>query len=158
MPTIAEQLNKLIELKTQLADNLIEKGVEANSNETFNTLVPKVLDIQSGGSAESCLLSLEVNPVLDGPSAPGMPDSISYELHCVELGGLHTDSETFTSNSTVSYSPLKNSILNISHNRGLYVTTSGSITLLNSFSDSKKDRYVCIYYIEDNSTINIRMY
>lgn len=48
MSTIAQQLSELINQKNQLAANLVSKGVDANSDETFNTLVPKVLDIPTG--------------------------------------------------------------------------------------------------------------
>lgn len=49
MATIQEQINQLKIDKQTLVDNLVEKGVEATSDETFTTLVPKVKDIQSGG-------------------------------------------------------------------------------------------------------------
>lgn len=42
---ITQYLQKLIELKNQLADNLTLKGVDATQEEKFNTLVPKVLNI-----------------------------------------------------------------------------------------------------------------
>lgn len=48
MPTIANYLNKLVELKSQLADNLVSKGVTAEQSEKFNTLISKVLDISGG--------------------------------------------------------------------------------------------------------------
>lgn len=48
MATTSDYLNKLIEQKNTLADNLVEKGVDATHDETLETLVPKVLDIQSG--------------------------------------------------------------------------------------------------------------
>ena len=49
MATIQEQINQLKVDKQTLVDNLVAKGVEATSDETFTTLVPKVKDIQSGG-------------------------------------------------------------------------------------------------------------
>lgn len=49
MATIAEQLTQLQTDKETLVNNLVAKGVEATSNETFTTLVPKVNDIQTGG-------------------------------------------------------------------------------------------------------------
>lgn len=49
MATTAEYLNKLVTQKNTLADNLVEKGVDATHDETFETLVPKVLEISSGG-------------------------------------------------------------------------------------------------------------
>ena len=48
MSTTADLLNKLVSQKNTLADNLVEKGVEATHDETLETLVPKVLDISSG--------------------------------------------------------------------------------------------------------------
>ena len=45
---IADYLNKLIELKNQLVANLKSMGVSADENEKLNTLVPKVLDIETG--------------------------------------------------------------------------------------------------------------
>ena len=51
MATTAEYLNKLVEQKNALADNLVTKGVDATHDETLETLVPKVLNI-SGGETE----------------------------------------------------------------------------------------------------------
>ena len=48
---ISDYLNELIAQKTALAENLNAKGVTANTNETLNTLVPKVLNISGGGVA-----------------------------------------------------------------------------------------------------------
>ena len=45
---IADYLNKRIELKNQLVANLRSMGVTADENEKLNTLVPKVLDIETG--------------------------------------------------------------------------------------------------------------
>lgn len=50
MASTERYLNQLIEDKKTLANNLVEKGVEASEDETFTELVPKVLDIQSGGA------------------------------------------------------------------------------------------------------------
>ena len=49
MPTTADYLNDLIAQKSALADNLSEMGATAQSDETFNTLVPKVLEIYEKG-------------------------------------------------------------------------------------------------------------
>ena len=45
---ISDLLSKLIELKNQLVINLRNKGVSADESEKLNTLVPKVLDIETG--------------------------------------------------------------------------------------------------------------
>lgn len=49
MATTADYLNKLVAQKNALADNLVTKGITATQDETLETLVPKVLDITSGG-------------------------------------------------------------------------------------------------------------
>ena len=49
MPTTSDYLTQLISDKADLAANLIIKGVAASSSETFTELVPKVLQIPSGG-------------------------------------------------------------------------------------------------------------
>ncbi|MDE6780381.1 MAG: hypothetical protein K2J40_02840 [Ruminococcus sp.] len=49
MPTIAEYLAELNRQRTQLAENLNAMGVQANTTEKLNTLVPKVLKIQQSG-------------------------------------------------------------------------------------------------------------
>ena len=43
---IADQLSRLNELRQNLADTLTEKGVEAAETEGFETLVPKVAEIE----------------------------------------------------------------------------------------------------------------
>lgn len=45
MPTTADYLQSLTDQKSALAENLNAKGVEADASELFNTLIPKVLDI-----------------------------------------------------------------------------------------------------------------
>jgi len=49
MPTTTDYLNQLISDKADLAANLTTKGVPSSSSETFTELVPKVLNIPSGG-------------------------------------------------------------------------------------------------------------
>ena len=48
MATTTDYLNKLIDQKNALADNLVTKGVTASHDETLETLVPNVLDINGG--------------------------------------------------------------------------------------------------------------
>lgn len=49
MPTIADQLQELINQKKSLVSNLNTKGVTASEDEKLNTLVPKVLEIPTSG-------------------------------------------------------------------------------------------------------------
>lgn len=48
----SEYLQQLQTDKQTLVNNLVTKGVSATNDETFTSLVPKVLDIQSGSSLE----------------------------------------------------------------------------------------------------------
>lgn len=48
LPTAIDYINELTNQKNALANNLVEMGVEASEDEKFNTLIPKVLDIQTG--------------------------------------------------------------------------------------------------------------
>lgn len=45
---IADYLRKLVELKNQLVANLNSMGVTADESEKLNTLVPKIMDIETG--------------------------------------------------------------------------------------------------------------
>ena len=49
MATTAEYLNKLVDQKNTLADNLVTKGITATHDETLETLIPKVLEISGSG-------------------------------------------------------------------------------------------------------------
>lgn len=57
MATTADYLNKLVEQKNALADNLVTKGVSATHSETLETLVPKVLNISGGGGETTGYIS-----------------------------------------------------------------------------------------------------
>lgn len=56
MPNIAEYLAELNRQRDALAENLNAMGVQATVTEKLNTLVPKVLQIQSGGGTEKTIL------------------------------------------------------------------------------------------------------
>ena len=69
MATTADYLNKLIEQKNSLADNLVTKGIEATHDETLGTLVPKVLEINGGGGDDTMdvINSFPDNPIDNKP-------------------------------------------------------------------------------------------
>lgn len=58
-------IKELDNQRDKLAHNLVEKGVEADENEKFNSLVQKVLDIQQGGE-QSVYIERISMPVLMG--------------------------------------------------------------------------------------------
>lgn len=55
MPTTAQYLNELITQKKALANNITAKGVAASESEKFNTLVPKVAQIEELKGEEKVL-------------------------------------------------------------------------------------------------------
>ena len=69
MATTAEYLNKLVEQKNTLADNLVTKGISASHDETLETLVPKVLEISGGGGDNTMdvINSFPDNPIDNKP-------------------------------------------------------------------------------------------
>lgn len=68
MPTIADQLTELVNQKKALVSNLNTKGVSATEDEKLNTLVPKVLEITSGGTDTSDATATS-NDILNGKTA-----------------------------------------------------------------------------------------
>lgn len=58
-------IKELDNQRDKLAHNLVEKGVEADENEKFNSLVQKVLDIQQGGEQTVYIERISM-PVLVG--------------------------------------------------------------------------------------------
>ena len=76
MATTADYLNKLVEQKNALADNLVTKGVTATRSETLETLVPKVLDISGGGDIKGTNFTINLT---------GEPDyTINSEIYSYE--------------------------------------------------------------------------
>lgn len=65
MAMTSDYLDKLVEQKNKLADNLVTKGVDATHEETLETLVPKVLEISGGGSDDTMevINSFPDNPI-----------------------------------------------------------------------------------------------
>lgn len=51
---IADYLIQLDSLRDQLANNLVEKGVDATQDESLTELIPKVLEIAQGGGGSGC--------------------------------------------------------------------------------------------------------
>ena len=60
MPTTTDYLNQLQTDKQNLVNNLVEKGVSASNDETFTSLVPKVLDIQTGSDEYNAKVDAEI--------------------------------------------------------------------------------------------------
>ena len=70
--TQSDYTRTLVRKRNDLADNIETKGVEADQTEKLNTLVPKVLEIQTGGAPleiEFIELVQFVNEVQFAPSS-----------------------------------------------------------------------------------------
>ena len=72
MATTADYLTQLQADKQALVNNLVEKGVEATNDETFTSLVPKVLDIQSGGGT-----TIEKGIIINSFDADGYANDVT---------------------------------------------------------------------------------
>ena len=84
--TTSDYLTQLQADKQALVNNLVEKGVEATNEETFTSLVPKVLDIQSGGSEVTKGLridSYDENGNITEVTLVGMTEIPDYYLYQV---------------------------------------------------------------------------
>lgn len=77
MATTADYLNKLVEQKNALADNLVTKGVTATHDETLETLIPKVLDISGGGTSIAFVGAIR-NLCVYNPTNPYLLSGASY--------------------------------------------------------------------------------
>lgn len=130
---IADYLRKLIELKNQLVANLNSMGVTADESEKLNTLVPKVLDIETGVDTSDATATAEdirvgktayVNDVkIDGVATiPNIEISSNIKLN-VEFtkAEFESDSSTFngfTASVLIEELILPNTITKIVKNNG----------------------------------------
>lgn len=78
---IADKLNELIQERDNLANNLNTMGVSASTEEKLSTLIPKVLDIQTGGGSEmddyfktSGFTTIANNNTIYGQAVKKLPD------------------------------------------------------------------------------------
>lgn len=65
MATLKEYINALNRDKQNLVNNLLEKGVFANTSETFTQLVPKILDINSNVESSNLNVKYSINEPSD---------------------------------------------------------------------------------------------
>ena len=106
MATTAEYLNKLVEQKNTLADNLVTKGVPATHDETLETLVPKVLNIGGGSSGGNGIYPVDNYGVPTGDVI--IPEGVVY------MG--NSSYVPFKNNSQVTSISCPSTLTNISAN------------------------------------------
>ena len=146
MATIAQQLTELVNQKNALAANLSTKGVTASSSETLNTLVPKVLDIQTGGEIPDYMSAK--NFTFEGNACIGyVGDNTLPEIIIPKSYSIVTNTETFVGAKVLDKEYLSMSIYDFQSttfsdggtNTQTYTSTS---QLQNLSSDFPNDCYL----------------
>lgn len=81
MPTTAQYLNELISQKKALANNITAKGVAASESEKFNTLVPKVAQIEELKGEEKVLDNItQYNNTPQSIVSINYPENVSKKI------------------------------------------------------------------------------
>ena len=112
---IADYLRKLVELKNQLVANLKSMGVTADESEKLNTLVPKVLDIETG------IKEWYEGIVSSDCTTFNIPDSVT------SIGD-----NAFYENAIIKSVTIPNGVTSIGTNAFYYCTSLASITIPDS--------------------------
>lgn len=112
MATTADYLTQLQSDKQALVDNLNAKGVTASGDETFTSLVPKVLEIESGGGSGAEVYTPEFISFKSygGTSLENATKNIDTSnittmegifAHCTNLKSLNLDGWSMASTNTM---------------------------------------------------------
>ena len=119
---ITDYLRKLVELKNQLVVNLKSMGVTADESEKLNTLVPKVLDIETGLDTSDATATAE--DILKGKTAyvndvkvSGTIESKSAEIYTpgttnktISAGVYLSGNQTIKGDSNLKSGNIKNGV------------------------------------------------
>ena len=150
--------------KQNLVDNLVTKGVSATSDETFTSLVPKVLDIESGSDVEITDASYLFYKGARISSLTGLLDICKNVTTCqsmfqnartvasIDLSNFDTSNVTDMTNMFQGCNNLTS--LNLSN-----FDTSNVITMMYMFSDCMQLTELIVSNFNTSNTINmLRMF
>ena len=172
MATTADYINKLIEQKNALADNLAEKGVTATHNETFETLVPKVLDILGGSGGNGIYpVGADSRPTGDVTVPEGVTSLYQYIFYfnsnvtSVKLPESLTtlSSNAFSGCSNLVNVDVKNNVTAIpsscfTRSKLSSFTFSSAITVIGSYAFQQCSNLSVLTFNGNNKTVTISSY
>ena len=95
MATVTDYLTQLQTDKQTLVDNLVAKGIDATSDETFTSLVPKVADISNSSTVTKGIVinSIDENGYVTDVSLVGMTEIPNYYFSSLFIE--NTDTNTY---------------------------------------------------------------
>nr|DAP69842.1 MAG TPA: hypothetical protein [Caudoviricetes sp.] len=174
MPTTAQYLNELISQKKALANSITAKGVAASESEKFNTLVPKVAQIEELKGEEKVLDNItQYNNTPQSIVSIDYPENVSKKIDLqlssknlttpqqVYKGALEYSEELFENKNCVRFTSaitIKNSPNAFKPKTQYTVSFDVKTVLRSGQTTSGADAVFCFFYDDDTLSIIYNSY